>query len=618
LLVHEPAELEVGLGAGSSGAAGVEAVVEGGVVGVMFAPGEAEFAFGEALGVGPAVVDGLEPGGEVVVVAEGGFPDAGDEGEAVEGVAGIEVLGGGVEHFLATGCEAEVAHRFDGTDAEAGVEVAFEAVAAGGEEVAGPAVEADGVDEVGGGLGGLEVMLAGRVVGVADAAVAVAVVDAMLGPDLSLADVDGVVAGEVEHVLGVHVAGDEGLGAVVVADQGGNLGEGAVDGLAGLFAGVEHGSEVAAGDEGDLVVVGVVEVGEEAAGGDVVGALVLQSEPGDGPGHAAVGSSAAEGFATGEDVGGGVEGGFVLAEVAGWGDFDLVDADDGDVGEEASAEGCGLGEEAGVGGGESGGGGSGEELAAVEGHAWGMVAGGVRRCEGFAGGGWHGLVYSGGVECNNARNWIACGGDGMGETSGGVSRRSFLTRMGAAGVAATAAPLLARGDEREPVSDVLPVEGNEWIEGAVEVTLRVNGKLRQVELDPRATLLDALREGMQLTGTKKGCDHGQCGACTVHVNGRRVNSCLTLALMHEGDAITTIEGLGDAGNLHAMQAAFVEQDGYQCGYCTSGQIMSAVALLKEPCGPADADVKEAMSGNICRCGAYPNIVAAIQQVRRGA
>jgi xanthine dehydrogenase YagT iron-sulfur-binding subunit len=137
-------------------------------------------------------------------------------------------------------------------------------------------------------------------------------------------------------------------------------------------------------------------------------------------------------------------------------------------------------------------------------------------------------------------------------------------------------------------------------------------------VDLRTTLLDGLRETLSLTGTKKGCDHGQCGACTVHVNGRRINSCLTLAVMHEGDAITTIEGLGDPENLHPMQAAFVEHDGYQCGYCTSGQIMSAVALLKEPCGPKDADVKELMSGNICRCGAYPNIVAAIQQVRQRA
>jgi xanthine dehydrogenase YagT iron-sulfur-binding subunit len=125
-----------------------------------------------------------------------------------------------------------------------------------------------------------------------------------------------------------------------------------------------------------------------------------------------------------------------------------------------------------------------------------------------------------------------------------------------------------------------------------------------------------LRERLQLTGTKKGCDHGQCGACTVHVNGRRVTSCLTLAVMHDGDEITTIEGLGTPDDLHPMQAAFVAFDGYQCGYCTSGQIMSAVALLKEPCGPDDASVKELMSGNICRCGAYGNIVAAIQQVRK--
>jgi xanthine dehydrogenase YagT iron-sulfur-binding subunit len=146
----------------------------------------------------------------------------------------------------------------------------------------------------------------------------------------------------------------------------------------------------------------------------------------------------------------------------------------------------------------------------------------------------------------------------------------------------------------------------------------VNGDTRRIEVDPRTTLLDALRETLTLTGTKKGCDHGQCGACTVHVDGQRINSCLTLAVMQEGKSITTIEGLGTPENLHAMQASFVEHDGYQCGYCTSGQIMSAVALLKEPCGPADTDVKELMAGNICRCGAYPNIVAAIQHVRQSA
>ena len=134
----------------------------------------------------------------------------------------------------------------------------------------------------------------------------------------------------------------------------------------------------------------------------------------------------------------------------------------------------------------------------------------------------------------------------------------------------------------------------------------------------RATLLDTLRERLHLTGTKKGCDHGQCGACTVHVNGRRVNSCLSFAVMHEGDEITTIEGIGQPGNLHPMQAAFVEHDGYQCGYCTSGQIMSAVAILKEPIGPSDEDIKHAMAGNICRCGAYTNIVAAVRQVRTTA
>lgn len=151
----------------------------------------------------------------------------------------------------------------------------------------------------------------------------------------------------------------------------------------------------------------------------------------------------------------------------------------------------------------------------------------------------------------------------------------------------------------------------------VPVRLKINGRDESLELDPRTTLLDCVREHLHLTGTKKGCDHGQCGACTVHVNGKRVNSCLRLAVTHDGDEITTIEGLGQPGNLHPMQAAFVAHDGYQCGYCTSGQIMSGVALLNEPCGASNACVKEAMSGNICRCGAYSNIVAAIQHVRQG-
>jgi xanthine dehydrogenase YagT iron-sulfur-binding subunit len=208
-------------------------------------------------------------------------------------------------------------------------------------------------------------------------------------------------------------------------------------------------------------------------------------------------------------------------------------------------------------------------------------------------------------------------------SNGRVTRRSFLSQLGAAGVAATAAPLLAAQAQAAPAAPPQETTASaEAIENAIPITLRVNGQPHALNLDPRTTLLDALRETITLTGTKKGCDHGQCGACTVHINGRRINSCLTLAAMHEGDDITTIEGLaGAAGlgapeNLHPMQAAFVEHDGYQCGYCTSGQIMSAVALLKEPCGPSDADVKELMSGNICRCGAYPNIVAAIQHVRQ--
>src|ERR1700677_878545 len=196
---------------------------------------------------------------------------------------------------------------------------------------------------------------------------------------------------------------------------------------------------------------------------------------------------------------------------------------------------------------------------------------------------------------------------------GRVSRRSFLSHLGAAGVAVTAKPLLAAA---QPAA--VAAEDVAAVPGAIPITLNVNGKDYRLGIEPRVTLLDCLRENLQLAGTKKGCDHGQCGACTVHVNGRRVNSCLSFAMMHANDKITTIEGLGEPDHMHPMQAAFVENDGFQCGYCTSGQIMSAVALLKEPCGPTDEDVKQGMYGNICRCGAYPNIVAAVQQVRRRA
>jgi xanthine dehydrogenase YagT iron-sulfur-binding subunit len=165
------------------------------------------------------------------------------------------------------------------------------------------------------------------------------------------------------------------------------------------------------------------------------------------------------------------------------------------------------------------------------------------------------------------------------------------------------------------------------------IELKVNGRLLNLELDPRTTLLDALREHLHLTGTKKGCDHGQCGACTVLLNGRRINSCLALAVMHEGDEIITIEGLGSPQALHALQAAFIERDGFQCGYCTPGQICSAVGMIAEAkagwashASPdvaaahiplTDAEIRERMSGNICRCAAYPNILAAIRDVVEG-
>jgi xanthine dehydrogenase YagT iron-sulfur-binding subunit len=190
------------------------------------------------------------------------------------------------------------------------------------------------------------------------------------------------------------------------------------------------------------------------------------------------------------------------------------------------------------------------------------------------------------------------------------TRREFVaTALGAAfALVLLPRPLRAAEDAEQAVSSP---------HGTRTVTLDVNGRVLTLDLEPRVTLLDALREYAGLTGTKKGCDHGQCGACTVHVDGRRVLSCLTFAVMQEGKKITTIEGLASGGHLHPMQQAFIAHDGFQCGYCTAGQIMSAVALLKEQWGPSDDDVREAMSGNICRCGAYPGIVAAVQEVRRG-
>jgi xanthine dehydrogenase YagT iron-sulfur-binding subunit len=151
----------------------------------------------------------------------------------------------------------------------------------------------------------------------------------------------------------------------------------------------------------------------------------------------------------------------------------------------------------------------------------------------------------------------------------------------------------------------------------VPLTLKVNGTKHKLSVEPRTTLLDLLREQLHLTGTKKGCDYGQCGACTVHVDGQRVNSCLSFAVMHEGQEITTIEGLANGDKLHPMQEAFVKHDGFQCGYCTPGQIMSAVACVREGCAGSEGEIREYMSGNICRCGAYANIVAAIQDVKQG-
>ena len=145
------------------------------------------------------------------------------------------------------------------------------------------------------------------------------------------------------------------------------------------------------------------------------------------------------------------------------------------------------------------------------------------------------------------------------------------------------------------------------------IHLDINGRHHELEVEPRVTLLDALRDRLDLTGTKKGCDHGQCGACTVLVDGRRINSCLTLAVMKEGAEVTTVEGLASNGALHRLQQAFIDHDAFQCGYCTSGQICSAAGLIAEGKARTADEIRELMSGNICRCGAYPNIVAAIQQ-----
>ena len=206
----------------------------------------------------------------------------------------------------------------------------------------------------------------------------------------------------------------------------------------------------------------------------------------------------------------------------------------------------------------------------------------------------------------------------MPETPGlTVSRRDMLAGSAASAVIVAAPPAAARDDVRPAPPPSMPV------------AFKVNGKAHALSLDPRTTLLDALREHLRLTGTKKGCDHGQCGACTVIVNGTRINACLTLAVQHQGDAITTIEGLGTPERLHPMQAAFIVHDGYQCGYCTPGQICSAVAMLDEIARgvpshvqsdlmaqpqPTNSELRERMSGNICRCGAYSNIAEALAEV----
>jgi xanthine dehydrogenase YagT iron-sulfur-binding subunit len=192
----------------------------------------------------------------------------------------------------------------------------------------------------------------------------------------------------------------------------------------------------------------------------------------------------------------------------------------------------------------------------------------------------------------------------------GLGRRDLLLSALASALAVAVLDACAVASPRSQ-APVKPALGPDLL----DVTLEINGEARKLRLDPRTTLLDALRENLGLTGTKKGCDLGQCGACTVLVDGKRIDSCLALAAQHDGRKVTTIEGLADGPRLHPMQAAFLEEDAFQCGYCTPGQILSAVALLKEGRASTDEEIREGMSGNLCRCGAYPNILLAIRRVR---
>ncbi|MBC6612451.1 2Fe-2S iron-sulfur cluster binding domain-containing protein [Hymenobacter sp. BT507] len=198
--------------------------------------------------------------------------------------------------------------------------------------------------------------------------------------------------------------------------------------------------------------------------------------------------------------------------------------------------------------------------------------------------------------------------------SGGLSRRTFVT----ATLAAAALLLLPGCGSSASDSHTVETAAAGTSSDQVPVVLTINGLSHQLQLDPRVALLDALRENLHLTGTKKGCDHGQCGACTVHLNGQSALSCLTLAVMSQGKNITTIEGLAQGDKLHPVQEAFLQHDAFQCGYCTPGQIMAAAALLQDPHTPTGSavELREAMSGNLCRCAAYPNIIAAIQAVQR--